>query len=166
VSCGKSRVSPEIGVISGVNRILAPHTLAVYANLSFRALHAKNRRRCEAKERSQARASRRWARWHQLVHYGIGISGVVAGALAGVSGIANTHPTLVAAAAFVAAAAAGLVTVLNEKKAIKGHWNRNAGLEQLAQKYENLSLGEREPTRADLDALAEERKKLDEPWDD
>jgi hypothetical protein len=113
----------------------------------------------------QVRHSARWARWHQLAHYGIGIASVVAGTVAGVSGLAEERPTLTGIAAFVAAAGAALTTFLNEKKTADAHWRRAAGFRALAHEYEALTENHREPTREEFKELTTRWEVLDQPWE-
>ena len=110
---------------------------------------------------TECNKARRKAERHHAVMYSTGILGVFAGGLAGVAVFADLFGTTVQGlAAFVASGAAGVQTVLRSQTLADQQWARRAGLGRLSQDYDTAATATEEPTKAEMNELAERWEKL------
>ena len=122
-----------------------------------------------ARERSrealnECNKARRKAERHHAVKYITGILGVLAGGFAGAAVFADAFSTEVQGfGAFVASAAAGAQTVLRSQTLADQQWSRRAGLGRLSQDYDTAATADEEPTKAEMNELAERWEKLYQP---
>jgi Skp family chaperone for outer membrane proteins len=65
-------------------------------------------------------------------------------------------PHVASIIAVVASALTAVAGFLGSSALARHHWRRHAGLSKLKQKFENIQAASEEPTRADMDALADE----------
>jgi hypothetical protein len=100
---------------------------------------------------------------HHGVMYCTGVTGVVAGGLAGVAVVADAYPWVAGVGAFLAGAASGAQTVLRSQTLANQQWLRRAGLGRLAQDYETTATAKEEPTKAEMNALAKRWEELYHP---
>jgi microcystin degradation protein MlrC len=95
------------------------------------------------------------AKRHQRWQYGVGVPGAVATAISAGSLLTDV-PHVASIIAVVASALTAVAGFLGSSALARHHWRRHAGLSKLKQKFENIQAASEEPTRADMDALADE----------
>ena len=103
------------------------------------------------KERAEAV---KYGKRHRQVHFGVGIAAVIAGVVAGATGIAAHVPAITGIAGFSASALAGIGTKLDAERLARFHFGQAADYGEVARLFETLATATAEPTRDDLDALA------------
>ncbi len=106
------------------------------------------------KEAREERAEAvKYGQRHRKAHFGVGISAVVAGVIAGATGIAADAPTITGIAGFGASALAGIGSKLDAERLARFHFGQAADYGEVARLFETLATATAEPTRDELDAL-------------
>src|SRR4051794_37274585 len=102
--------------------------------------------------RKTVRQAGHWARWHQLVYYAPIVIGVLAGAVGGFKGVVDDEAEIAGWAAAIAGVCTALSLKFNKDSELglaTLHWKRHAGFKDIAQKYQRLAIGGRDPTDED-----------------
>jgi hypothetical protein len=102
-----------------------------------------------------------WAQRHQVAHNVVGIGGIAAGAIAGLTILAEWVPLVPIVAAFAASVLAGVQTFIKSQRLADMHWKQRAGFGRLAQDYEAAAAADGGPTEAELNELAKRRAEVE-----
>lgn len=102
-----------------------------------------------------AKHAERLGRRHRRTHFGVQIFAVLAGVVAGVSGIAEGAPLLTGVAGFTASGLAGVQTRLNAEALAQFHFVQSAGYGAIGRRFEVLAEGPDELTADQINALVE-----------
>jgi hypothetical protein len=119
------------------------------ADLRELALSLSERARVPA-EWAEGRGSR-----HRKVLIGVGVTGVVAGGVAGITALADSTPLITGIAGFLAGTAAAVSSTLDAKNNAAFQFAQGAEYQAIAQRFEALAIAPTEPTREQLDQLIE-----------
>ncbi len=118
--------------------------------------------RIDAVDKSRAWA-KKMANKHQVIHYFLGIAGVVAGAGAAAAAALSDETWIPGVLGLLAGAFAGAQTILRPQRMVQHHWTRFAELGRLGEDYSALLHAAEEPSVAKLDELAARKEKIDLP---
>jgi hypothetical protein len=90
---------------------------------------------------------------HRFVHFAVGIVAVIAGVVAGITGLAESNSLVTGIAGFTASALAGTATRLDAERLARFHFAQAADYGAIGRLFETLATAPAEPTRNELDDL-------------
>lgn len=97
----------------------------------------------------------RYGRRHRKGYFVVGILAVVAGVIAGTTGIAQGAPVVTGIAGFAASALVGIGSTYNAETLARFHFSQGAGYGAISRRFRNLAEGTDEPTLTQVDELVE-----------
>jgi hypothetical protein len=93
---------------------------------------------------------------HRWEYVTVAVLGVIAGAVAGATGLAHSTPLVTGIAGFVASGLAALAVPLNAKNLARFHYSQAGRYDVIGRRFKVLAVGRCEPMKADILALVDE----------
>jgi hypothetical protein len=109
----------------------------------------------EELDRSKKKAYRLGSH-HRVVQVGVGVFAVVAGVVAGVTGLAETNPLITGIAGFTASALAAITPTLDAKRLASFHFSQAGEYDTIGKRFEVLATGAKEPSEDELNSLIDQ----------